>query len=199
MGDTTRTFFAIEIPERLGRDLERLQSDLTADIPGCRPAMSRPFHMTLAFLGDVPNRDLERLHEHVASSVCRFEPLNLRFDGLGAFPSPRRPRVLWAGLTANPPERLGEIQKSVLKAASRVGYPCEDERFHPHVTLARFKPQGRGPCDLAAVMERYRSWSCGEFTAVDVVGFASRAVGAGSVYEIKSRGRLSGEKSQPST
>ena len=67
------------------------------------------------------------------------------------------------------------IPEAVVAAARpRAGYPCEDERFHPHVTLGRFKPDRRGPCDLTAVVERYRSWSCGDFTAFEVVGFASR-------------------------
>jgi 2'-5' RNA ligase len=199
MGDSTRTFFAIEVPERLGRELERLQRELTAEFSSCRWAMSRPFHMTLAFLGDVQNHDLDGLCEHVAAGVRRFEPLELRFLGLGAFPSPTRPRVLWAGVRAMAPERLREIREAVVAAAARGGYRVDDERFHPHVTLGRFKPGRRGPCDSTAVVERYRAWSCGEFTAVDVAGFASRAVGAGASYEVLNRGRLNGEKSGPST
>jgi 2'-5' RNA ligase len=199
MGDTTRTFFAIEIPESLGLELERLQVRLTADLPGCRWTASRPFHMTLAFLGNVPNDDVEVLQRVVASSVCRFEPLDLRIGGLGAFPSPRRPRVLWAGLTAQEPESLRDLRESVIAATSLGGHRVDEERFHPHVTLGRFKPGRRRPCDLTASVERYRLWSCGEFRAVDVVGFASRSLGAGSVYEVLSRARLSGEKSQPPT
>jgi 2'-5' RNA ligase len=199
MGDTTRTFFAIEIPESLGLELERLQAGLTADLPGCRWTSSRPFHMTLAFLGDVSNDEVEVLQRVVASSVCRFEPLDLRIDGLGAFPSPRRPRVLWAGLTAQEPESLRNLRESIVAAANLGGHRVDEERFHPHVTLGRFKPGRRRSCDLPAIVERYRSWTCGEFRAAQVVGFASRSLGAGSVYEVLSRGRLSGEKSQPQT
>jgi RNA 2',3'-cyclic 3'-phosphodiesterase len=199
MGETTRTFFAIEVPEQMGRELERLQTRLAPDIPGCRWASSGSFHLTLAFLGEVPDSDLSRLHELVASRVCRFEPIELSFEGLGAFPSPRRPSVLWAGLTARKPELLSEIRKSVVAAAAETGYPCEDERFNPHVTLGRFKPGRRGPLDLTAIVERYVSWSCGNFTAPEVVGFASRLGRAGPTYEALSRAHLAGEKSGPST
>ena len=120
MGDTTRTFFAVEVPERLGLELVRLQRALFRIIPrmplGHRA--QHPFHMTLAFLGDVRNHDLSRLYELVASSVCRFEPIELRFEGLGAFPSPGRPRVLWAGISARNPELLSDIRKSVVAAAA---------------------------------------------------------------------------------
>jgi 2'-5' RNA ligase len=199
MGGTTRTFFAIEVPERLGRELERLQSCLAPDIPECRWASSASFHMTLAFLGDVSNSDLTRLEENVASGVCRFEPIDLSFGGVGAFPSPRRPRVLWAGLIARNPQLLSDIRKSVVAAAAESGYACEDDRFNPHVTLGRFKPGRRRPLDLTAIVERYASWSCGNFTAPDVVGFASRPGPAAPTYEALSRARLCGEKSGPST
>jgi 2'-5' RNA ligase len=199
MGNCTRTFFAIEIPERLGQELERLQAELAAEVPDCRWAKTRPFHMTIAFLGDVQDRDLDRLHELVAASVRHIEPMDMRLVGLGAFPVPNRPKVLWVGASTSVPERLEDIRESVVKATARGGYRAQDERFNPHVTLGRFKPGRRGPCDLTAVMERYRARSYGEFIAEDVVGFASRAVGAATSYDVLSRGRLSGEKSRSST
>ena len=84
-----------------------------------------------------------------------------------------------------------------LRAAGRKQAIRADDRFHPHVTLGRFKPGRRGPCDVTAVVERYRSWSCGDFTAFEVVGFASRLDGEGPSYEPLSRARLAGEKSKP--
>jgi RNA 2',3'-cyclic 3'-phosphodiesterase len=196
MSETTRTFFAIEIPERLGFELVRLQEKLAHDLPECRWARSTPFHLTLAFLGDVRDHDLAGLHELVAASVGRFEPIELCFEGIGTFPSPRRPRVLWAGLDIQAPEVLLDIRKSVVAAAAFTGYACEDERFHPHVTLGRFKPGRRGPLNLTAILERHRSWTCGGFAALDVVGYASRMGRAGTTYEALSRGRLCGEKSR---
>jgi 2'-5' RNA ligase len=194
MSETTRTFFAVEIPDDLGQNLVRLQEKLAQDVPDCRWARSLPFHLTLAFLGDVQNSDLARLHEHAAAAVSRFASIDLRFEGLGAFPSPARPKVLWAGLALKAPEFLTDIRESVVAAAARSGYPCADERFHPHVTLGRFKPGRRGRLNLTAILERHRSWTCGGFTALEVVGFASRMGRAGATYEVLSRARLCGEK-----
>jgi RNA 2',3'-cyclic 3'-phosphodiesterase len=197
MSETTRTFFAIEIPEPLGQELRGLQKTLALELPGCRfTGDNTPFHMTMAFLGDVRDDDLRSLHELVASSVARFEPCELRFEGLGAFPSAKRPRVLWAGIRTREGALLDEIQQAVAGASVKAGYP-PDDRFHPHVTLGRFKPDRRGPCDVAAVMEGYRSWSCGDFTAFEVVGFASRLTAKGPSYEPLGRARLEGEKSKP--
>jgi RNA 2',3'-cyclic 3'-phosphodiesterase len=198
MSQTTRTFFAIEIPEPMGRALREVQRTLAPELTGCRWTSEKtPFHLTLAFLGDVRNGDLGRLVEAVATSVGQFPPCELHFEGVGAFPSPRRPRVVWAGLPAREPTLLDEIQLGVAGVAAAAGYPS-DERFHPHVTLGRFKPGRRGPCDLTEVVERYRSWSCGEFTALEVVGFASRLAAEGPSYEPLGRARLAGAKSPPS-
>jgi 2'-5' RNA ligase len=194
MSQTTRTFFAIEIPEPMAKMLRAVQETLAPELPGCRWTRENTgFHMTLAFLGDVRNRDLGGLLDAVATSLGPLRPCELQFEGLGAFPSPRRPRVVWAGLPARNPALLEEIQRAASGAATRAGYPSDD-RFHPHVTLGRFKPGRRGPCDLTEVVERYRSWSCGEFTAVEVVGFASRPAADGPSYEALGRARLEGEK-----
>ena len=198
MGSTTRTFFAIEIPENLGLELARLRDRLVAELPGCRPTTSTPFHMTLAFVGDVPDVELTRVHRAVTESVSALEPLELSLQGLGAFPSPRRPRVLWAGLSAHNPNLLDKLRQSVVAALSEIGFPCDEERFHPHVTLGRFRPDRHGPCDATAVVERYRSWSLGGFVADEVVGFASRESARGPVYDHLSRARLlSGKSGSP--
>lgn len=197
MSETTRTFFAIEIPEPLETELRRVQGILAPELPACRfTRESTPFHMTLAFLGDVRDADSSLLHDLVIASVARFHPCELQFQGLGAFPSARRPRVLWAGLRATDTALLEQIQQAVSRAARQAGYSADD-RFHPHVTLGRFKPDRRGPCDATAVMERYRSWSCGDFTATEVVCFASRINGEGPSYEPQSRAPLADAKSKP--
>jgi len=199
MRSSTRTFLAIEIPDGMGHELARLRESLAADVPGCRWTNSPPFHMTLAFVGDVPDDDLSRVHDVVTESVRDLEPLELSLEGLGAFPSPRRPRVLWAGVSTQNPLLLNKLRQSVIAALSEIGFPCDEERFHPHVTLGRFKPSRHGPCDVTAIVERYRFWSLGGFVADEVVGFASRQSAGGPVYDPLSRARLLGGKanSQP--
>ena len=101
MRETTRTFIAIAIPEPLNRELADLQRTLSSEVAGCRWTSSLPFHATLAFLGDVRNRDLNDLCDsHSPRAPATFEPFEVHLEGLGAFPSASRPRVLWAGLTA---------------------------------------------------------------------------------------------------
>ena len=68
MPECTRVFIAIAIPEPLERELARLQAELAPAVPGCRWTSALPFHLTLAFLGDVPNSDLSAICQVVAAS-----------------------------------------------------------------------------------------------------------------------------------
>ncbi|MBX6315678.1 MAG: RNA 2',3'-cyclic phosphodiesterase, partial [Isosphaeraceae bacterium] len=139
MPSTTRTFVAIEIPSALSEALARLQTQLGPEVPDARWIGRGNFHVTLAFLGDVNDRDLDRLGRAVGEAVAPFEPFALRLEGLGAFPEPGRPRSFWAGLAGEALDRLKELQRAVSQAVASVGYPPSDDRFSPHVTLARIK------------------------------------------------------------
>ena len=155
MRETTRTFIAIPIPEPIGKKLARWQQALTPEIPGCRwtESDSLPFHITLAFLGDVPNRDLNELCLAVAAAVEPFGRFELKVEGLGAFPSPERPRVVWAGITADDLGPLMTLREAVVRAATRgriparrsaVPSPCHPgpDQVRPRTAL---RPDRAGP------------------------------------------------------
>jgi 2'-5' RNA ligase len=200
MSDYTRTFVAIAIPEPLGRKLAACQTQLAPLAPGFRWTSTQPFHATLAFLGDVSNSDLSLVCDSIAASVGGFRPIELALEGLGAFPSSGRPRVIWAGLTTTTAAagRLDELQKAVIKAVARAGYrPDDDHRFHPHITLGRIKGGRARPSDLTAVLERHKHLIAGTFTATEVVTFSSTPGPAGPIYTALGRAPLKCEKQEP--
>jgi 2'-5' RNA ligase len=182
MPDTTRSFIAIAVPEPLNRQIAVLQAALSPLVSGCRWTSGLPFHATLAFLGDVPSRDLNDLCSVIAASTALFEPFEVHLEGLGAFPSANNPRVLWAGLTAPKFEPFLALRTAIVRAALQAGYRVDDPRFHPHVTLGRIKPDRGGPSDLTGLLERYRGWSGGGFTVDDIVTFASTLRPTGPHY-----------------
>ena len=81
----TRTFVAIPVPEPTEEQLRRLQAELALELPGCRMTAT-PFHLTLAFLGDVPTEQLNDVCRVVAACAEPFEPFEIEVKGLGAFP-----------------------------------------------------------------------------------------------------------------
>jgi 2'-5' RNA ligase len=196
MPESTRIFIAIAIPEPMEGPLLRLQAELAPMMPGCRWTSALPFHLTLAFLGDVPNSDLSAICQVVTSSAGTVEPFEIEVKGVGAFPSRLKPRVIWAGVTSSNVKPLFDLQQSIVTSLARIGHGPDDQRFNPHVTLGRIKYQRPGSGDLTALIERHRPWSAGQCTVVDVQVFASTLGPTGSAYKVLGRGLLVGKKTE---
>jgi 2'-5' RNA ligase len=194
MAGKTRTFVAIALPERLGEKLTRLQSLLAPELDEVRWAVTLPFHATLAFLGDVEDADLNKVCRAAGEAAAAVGPFELRVEGVGCFPNPKKARVVWAGLTGPGLEPLGMLQKGVVAALRRVRCPPEDDRFHPHVTLGRLK-HGRAPArDITPCLRQYEKWSAGSFDVAEAVVFASVLSPQGPTYTPLSTARLDGQK-----
>lgn len=116
-----RVFVAVEVPST------------SAD-----PARSAPEHLTLAFLGEVPPEKLPHVEAAVEESVRERRAFDLVLDGVGAFPSPTRPRVVWVGATTGAVE-LGDAAERLAAALERAGFPRERSGFVPHLTLFRVR------------------------------------------------------------
>ena len=95
------------------------------------------WHVTLAFLGAVPERSLDALTDALASVASRRDPLVLRLSGAGVFPNAYAARVLWAGVEVLQGD-LAALARATRGAANGVGATPDGARFHPHVTLGRF-------------------------------------------------------------
>lgn len=196
MARTTRTFIAVAVPDTLGQKLTRLQTLLAPELPGARWSETSPFHLTLAFLGDVADTDLNDVCNATTRAVSALPAFDLRLEGLGAFPDPVRPRVVWVGAIGPGVAPLEALQQKVAEAVRDAGYP-PDDRFHPHVTLGRLKP-GRGPSpDLTPLVKHYRTWSPGSFTVAEAVVFASTVTAEGPHYAALGRSPLDARKPRP--
>lgn len=133
-----RTFIAIELSRELGDGLARLQNRLGGQVPERSVRWVRPegIHLTLKFLGDVPAPRITSVSQAV-EAVCRgCEPFGFELFGLGCFPNPRRPRVLWVGVR-EPSGTLAHLQKAVENELAGLGFGRENRPFQPHLTLGR--------------------------------------------------------------
>jgi 2'-5' RNA ligase len=116
-------------------------------------------HLTLAFLGAVDEQRVGEVSSALGRSVEGIADVPAHLDGVGAFPSARRARVLWAGLS-DPVGGLAGLAESVLSSLEGVGFPRERRAFHPHVTLARLRQpravslDGLEPAPIALVVDR---------------------------------------------
>lgn len=161
-------------------------------LPTARWTKTDSWHVTLKFLGEVPETrtdEVQEVLEEVARKAPRFWT---NLTGAGAFPSQRRPRVLWMGLhdEANAFRNLAGRMERKFEAA---GFSRERRPFRPHLTLARFKEPrpGMGPGDAGAgsgvgeflVQLSGREIDRSRFEVGRIVLFESRPGPKGSVYE----------------
>jgi RNA 2',3'-cyclic 3'-phosphodiesterase len=135
---TIRTFVAILLPDEVRRALAASVDQLrpvSNDVAWIGPDN---FHLTLKFLGAVEVDRLPALTETLADAAGGCPSFQLAIRGLGAFPTPARPRVLWAGIDAGAAP-AAELAARVDEALAALGFKREARAFSPHVTLGRVR------------------------------------------------------------
>lgn len=132
-----RTFIAIELPESLKQSLARVQRRLEC-AERINWVKAANMHLTLRFLGDVPEKRIDELKACMERTVANYSPFELTPKGLGAFPNLRRPRVFWAGIE-DASRSLTGLQKRLQTELEQAGFGREDYPFSPHITLGRVK------------------------------------------------------------
>jgi 2'-5' RNA ligase len=193
MPSSSRTFIALPIPPVQRTRLGRLQGLIAPELPNARWTEPDQFHLTLAFIGDVPDVDLNHFCRAVAGAAVGFDPFVINLQSLGAFPDPGHPRVVWVGVTGPGLDVLTGLRDAVAMAAAEAGFPPEDDRFHPHVTLGRIKSKKGQEVEITRLIPHYRSWAAGQFTVSEVIVYASTLTPEGPSYMVLSRTPLRGE------
>ncbi|MDC5698332.1 RNA 2',3'-cyclic phosphodiesterase [Intrasporangium calvum] len=137
-----RLFVALVPPDEVLDDLaERVEPRRLADEQGgsdLRWTDRHQWHITLAFLADVPDWRLEDLTGAVAETAARHHAPLLRVAGAGAFPNAYSARVLFADVEQVRGD-LRRLASSIRTACNGAGVTPDGTRFHPHVTLGRFR------------------------------------------------------------
>ncbi len=162
-----RLFVALDLDEA-ARDCATAAMTLLEERGiGGRFEAREKLHVTLAFLGSVSDERVAAVIDSLRDAAKQCRPFSLALDALGAFPSERRPRVVWIG-PSQPCEGFADCALRVQAAYSSLGW-LFDRKAHPHVTICRLK--GSGPVVLPALHNK---------TAVEMTGLTLyRSVPAG--------------------
>lgn len=167
-----RLFTAVELPG----ELRRRMALLCTGADNARWAPEENLHLTLRFIGEVAEDVAEDLAAEL--DAVRAEPFPVTLSGAGHFESGRRVRTLWLGVEKN--DALTALYDRIDAAVLRAGLPPEGRRFHPHITLARFR-NGRPAAvrDWLAANGMFRAFP---FMVESFVLFSSHLRSKGALY-----------------
>lgn len=180
MMNTLRAFIALEMPPMVVDIVRQCQQELQRN--GVRMKWIRPesVHLTIRFLGNISSEavaDIRGILEELADDSPSF---CLQLKGVGVFPSPSRPRVLWIGLDGDM-HLLEESYRRLSNLLFQKGIPKENRPFRGHLTIGRTK----GPVDagrLKTVVGSLENIESRPFSADRIGLYKSDLRPGGAVY-----------------
>lgn len=180
-----RLFVALDPPDPVRRRLAAIQAELRKlggrHADEVRWAVPEGIHLTLQFLGAVPEERLPALEGAIAAAASASRPLALEVKGAGGFPSARRPRVVWAGVEGDRPALAGLVADLGRRLAP-LGYTPDERPLSPHLTLGRAR-EGRGAPGLGGALAQASASDPVPWRADALVLVQSHLSPAGARYE----------------
>lgn len=134
-GRARRLFVAVEVPPSVRAAVGTAFAPWRDALPSARWVPAADWHVTVRFVGPVLAGLLDRVRAAVAGVAAGAASFPMRLSGIGAFPSPARATVLWAGLE-DPAGRAGELARALDDALAEE-FPAPARPFRPHLTVAR--------------------------------------------------------------
>jgi RNA 2',3'-cyclic 3'-phosphodiesterase len=186
MSDSIRSFIAVKIP--LLDPLRPVLRELAEMGRALKSVDPENLHVTLKFLGNISSESISEVRsalEGAAATGCRCV---VRLTGLGVFPHPQRPSVVWAGLEGA--DNLSAVAGEIDRRLEALGFLPEERPFAPHLTLARVK--AKPPQELHALLARHAKTAFGT-AAIDHVDLFRSDLGPdGPKYTVLATAQLKG-------
>ena len=135
-----RIFVAIDISDEARKRVSEYSETLKRDFPDLRVGWEKneKLHLTLKFLGDTNEKQLENLVEIVSKIAEQISDFKLQISNTDVFPSPRNPRILWLGVNDGKGSLL-QISEILENECEKIGFPKEKRNFKAHLTIARLR------------------------------------------------------------
>lgn len=182
-----RTFFAVDTPQHIKMKMLEVQSLLKESNADVKWESLEKFHITIKFLGDVFENVLAEMTQKLREALKRNKPFTLSYQDVGCFPNLKNPRVVWIGCE-NPDGELLNIKNEIDNVTVPYGFPMEERKFHPHITLGRVK----GNHNMRELVEKLKTvqFASEPVTADEILVMKSDLKPTGSVYTVLNRIKL---------
>ena len=176
-------FFALELSNEARQEVWETAQDWQRLLgPSHKAKWYEPedYHVTLKFLGDLPERRQPELIAAATPVAASTAPVLPGLESLGAFPGLYRPNVLWVGVSAGPD--LADLAARLEEAMAVLGFPREGRPYRPHVTIARCRSAPRVgewpmPCE-----HLFAEWWASRFVLLQTLPPEARANGSTARY-----------------
>lgn len=187
----TRTFIGVDVGPDIRSRAAALQQSLAASGADVKWTEPHNLHVTLLFLGEVDDRELVDICRLVSAAADREPSFPLRVSGVGAFPTPRRPKILWGGITDGA-DNLQRLHAALEQPLFDLGaYRREERAYTPHLTLGRAKADEDATA-LALLLPKLLAWDGGRTQIDEVIVYASEMRRGGPEYTVVGRAELTG-------
>jgi 2'-5' RNA ligase len=164
-----RLFVGIDLPPELKLSLSLIATGL----PGAKWVDAGNYHLTLRFIGEIDEGQAEDVD--AALSQIRTPRFDVALATVGHFGL----RQLWVGVERN--DALQRLHDKIESALSRLGFPAEERRYTPHVSLARLK--GTSESRLQTYLSEHALYRAAPFRADHFSLIASYLTKSGAIYE----------------
>ncbi len=182
MKQQVRTFVAVEVSEAVRAAAAKVIRQLARWDSSLKWVDPQNMHLTLKFLGEVESVEIPDICRAVQEAATEVPSFTFEVAGVGAFPKLERPRTVWLGVTAGA-EELAELQRHLEKGLKKLGYPPENRRFSPHLTLGRVRHPGPELAELSKMIESLSGQTGGTTEVDEVTVFSSELTREGPIYQ----------------
>jgi 2'-5' RNA ligase len=173
-----RTFIAVNLATPVIEEIAKVRAALQEAKGDIRWTRVEGLHVTLKFLGDIARQQVEPILAALRAALREQPSLRVVAQGLGAFPTLKRPRVLWVGLNGT---GLKELSETIEQALMPLDFPPEEREFTPHLTLGRVRSI-RGWDRVLSVIKEHEHLCFGESTVDHVTLYQSDLRPEGPIY-----------------
>jgi len=191
MKNTIRTFVAVEIEHAIRTRTRQLVQTLSNSPAKVKWVEPENLHLTLKFLGEVSHGLIADVCRKVEKAAAQVEPFTLEVCGLGAFPNPARPRVIWLGSRTGA-EQMVLLYDRIEAALAELGFPRENRRFQVHLTIGRPRSGGQTLNHLGTLLKQHADFHAGQMSVEHVTVFGSTLTPNGPIYDVLGQAPLGG-------
>jgi 2'-5' RNA ligase len=155
-----RGFIAIDI--NTTPNILKLLNNITKSNADIKLVEPQNIHITLKFLGDVQENNIDKIEQIIRDSVKKIEPFKIKLKGTGVFPNKNYIRIVWIGIMDT--EILSTIATNIDENLSQLGFKKEKRGFSAHLTIGRVK-SAKNKTHLLKAIDNYSNF---EFASLEV-------------------------------